>query len=209
MSIAAPSPPNEKVAQEPNLQFAIVPEQCLVPDKRLKIFDDIYAKSEWAADDLKKMKSPPDFYGDAQWPPKSIRQLSASGHGSYLGKATETSLQVIKDTIVRYNITSMLDIPCGDANWIFDSFLTDSLPVYVGLDIVRPVIEFNKQRFAHHKNKEFYFWDAVSCTLPKFKWKKGETDEAEPFDLVHVRDVITYGYYTGDHVFLQRFQVRR
>mmetsp|Transcript_7175 Transcript_7175/g.14803 ORF Transcript_7175/g.14803 Transcript_7175/m.14803 type:complete len:229 (+) Transcript_7175:93-779(+) len=136
------------------------------------------------------MKLPSDFYGEAQWPPKAIRQKSASGVGSELGYATQTSLKIIKDTIAKYSVATMLDIPCGDVNWIFDSFETDTLPVYVGMDIVRPVIEVNKQRFAHHKNKQFLFWDAVSCTLPKLK--RGPSMEVEPFELVHVRDVIQH-----------------
>ena len=137
-----------------------------------------------------ELLKPSDFYGEAQWPPKAVRQKSASGPGSELGYTTQTSLKVIKDTIAKYKVTSMFDIPCGDANWVLDSFETDSLPYYVGLDIVRPVIEVNKQRFAHHKNKQFHFWDAVSCTLPKLK--KAGTMEVVPFDLVHVRDVIQH-----------------
>ncbi len=62
----------------------------------------------------------------------------------------------------------MVDVPCGDANWIFDSFETDALPMYVGLDITGLVIKVNKQRFAHHNNKQFHFWDALNCTLPTF-----------------------------------------
>ena len=136
------------------------------------------------------MKSPDDFYGDSQWPPKAIRQRSASGQGSFLGYTTETSLQILKETIRKHNIKSMVDIPCGDVNWIFDSFETDSLPFYVGLDVASKVIEVNKKRFAHHKNKEFYFWDASQCTIPHFL--NGTTGEEETFDLVHVRDVIQH-----------------
>jgi FkbM family methyltransferase len=168
-----------------NDQFMIVPNVCNVPEDRNKIFDEIYEKGGWG----KSIMKAADFYGEAQWPPKAVRQNSASGPGSELGRSTQTSLQIIKDTIAKYKVTSMCDIPCGDVNWVLDSFETDSLPYYVGLDIVRPVIEVNKQRFAHHKNKQFHFWDAVSCTLPKLK-KAGT--EVVPFDLVHVRDVIQH-----------------
>ncbi|KAL7454939.1 hypothetical protein ACHAWC_006543, partial [Mediolabrus comicus] len=123
----------------------IIPNICNVPEDRNKIFDEIYVKGGWGQSILK----PSDFYGEAQWPPKAVRQKSASGQGSELGHMTQTSLKVIKDTIAKYKVTSMCDIPCGDANWVLDSFETDSLPYYVGLDIVRPVIEVNKQRFAH------------------------------------------------------------
>ncbi|KAL7487657.1 hypothetical protein ACHAW6_013227 [Cyclotella cf. meneghiniana] len=116
------------------------------------------------------------------------RMVSASGGGSYLGYNTQTSLRVIKETIEKFNVTSMIDIPCGDVNWIFESFVTDSLPLYLGLDVANAVIEVNKRRFAHHKNKIFAFWDATECTLPKHKLKEQPT----PFDLVHVRDVIQH-----------------
>jgi ubiquinone/menaquinone biosynthesis C-methylase UbiE len=62
----------------------------------------------------------------------------------------------------------MIDIPCGDANWIFDSYETDTIPLYVGLDVATNVLMVNKQRFAHHSNKQFHFWDATACEVPKF-----------------------------------------
>lgn len=164
----------------------LIPNQCDAQARNQK-FENIYLNGRWGS----KLLSPSDFYGDAHWPPSPVRRMSASGGGSELGHASETSLKIIKDVIAKYNVTSMVDIPCGDANWIFDSFETDSLPLYVGLDIVRPVIEVNKQRFAHHKNKQFLFWDAISCTLPKFQ-NGTRVDEHQPFDLVHVRDVIQH-----------------
>ena len=84
----------------------------------------------------------------------------------------------------------MVDIPCGDVNWIFDSFETDSLPLYVGLDVTSAVIEVNKKRFSHHKNKEFHFWDASHCAIPRFF--NEASGKEETFDLVHVRDVIQH-----------------
>jgi hypothetical protein len=113
---------------------------------------------------------------------------SSSGSGSDLGISTQNSLRVIKETIDKFNITSMIDIPCGDVNWIFESFVTDSLPLYLGLDVTNALIELNKHRFAHHKNKIFAFWDATACTLPQHKL----SNDPRPFDLVHVRDVIQH-----------------
>ena len=160
----------------------VVPNQCHSPSRGH--FDSIYAKGYWTV----KMKTPSDFYGDATWPPPEIRKISASGKGSYLGYATTTSLQIIKDTITKYNIKSMVDTSCGDANWILDSWETDSLPLYVGLDVTSAVIELNKLRFAHHSNKQFHFWDATACIIPKFQ----NGTKKQSFDLVHVRDVIQH-----------------
>lgn len=167
----------------PSSNFKVVPDRCDSPSRGH--FDQIYKKGLWGTTTLKSS----DFYGDAHWPPQKTRKISASGLGSDLGPATEASLQIIKDTIAKYNIKTMVDIPCGDVNWIHDSFETDSLPLYVGLDITSAVIEVNKQRFAHHVNKRFYFWDATKCTLPRVQDGEGEE---KPFDLVHVRDVIQH-----------------
>ena len=79
-------------------------------------------------------------------------------------------------------------VPCGDANWIFDSFVTDALPFFLGLDITGSVIRLNEKRFAHHKNKQFHFWDATTCTLPRYLDESSDVEQS--FDLVHVRDVI-------------------
>ena len=149
-------------------------------------FDKIYEQGKWSV----KLLQPSDFYGYAYWPPKESRKKSASGRGSELGKYTTASLQIVIDTIKNYGATSMIDIPCGDVNWILDSFETDSLPVYLGMDVTLAVIEVNQQRFAHHRNKKILFWDATECPLPKFRF--GSNTASHAFDIVHVRDVIQH-----------------
>jgi hypothetical protein len=164
-------------------KLKLIPNQCDSPSRGH--FDKIYKTGTWGP----KTREASDFYGDAHWPPKPARQRSASGGGSDLGYATETSLKIIRDTITKFNIKSMIDIPCGDVNWILDSLETDTLPLYVGLDITSAVIDINKQRFAHHTNKQFHFWDATSCVLPRFQ---NGTSDLQSFDLVHIRDVIQH-----------------
>lgn len=162
----------------------IVPDRCDTPTRGH--FDKIYSGAIWGA----KLRNVSDFYSEAAWPQKDSRKNSASGPGSNLGHSTETSLKIVKKAIAKYHVKSMIDIPCGDANWIFDSFVTDSLPLYLGLDVTSAVIEVNKQRYAHHINKIFEFWDATTCTLPKFQM--GLDGMPTSFDLVHVRDVIQH-----------------
>lgn len=88
----------------------------------------------------------------------------------------------------------MIDVPCGDVNWIFESYITDHLPLYIGLDVVSAVINQNKLRFEHHVNKHFQFWDATLCPFPKFYnyTSSTNTKEEHSVDLIHVRDVIQH-----------------
>jgi hypothetical protein len=121
-------------------------------------------------------------------------RISASGEGSKLGHETLTSLRILKETIQKYNISTMIDMPCGDVNWIFDSRATDSLQLYLGLDITEKVIAMNQIRFAHHSNKMFRHWDGVSCPLPKYQLFSPDDSSTSlaPFELVHSRDVVQH-----------------
>lgn len=77
-----------------------------------------------------------------------------------------------------------------DANWIFDSFVTDSLPLYVGLDIVRPVIEVsNDSNIIATKYFAFGMQRVVNCLA---RFINGTNGKQEPFELVHVRDIIQH-----------------
>jgi len=87
-------------------------------------------------------------------------------------------------------LVSLLDIPCGDANWQFESWELDSLPVYVGADVVTDVIDLNKRKFSFHSNKLFTLWDIANCQLPMFQFVG--TAHTRAFDLVHVRDLIQH-----------------
>jgi len=167
-------------------EHIIVPDHCGSPLRGLE-FDKIYTYGKWSKG--KSLRRPDEFYSDADWPPNDIQKISASGPGSDRGYATVTSLKIVKETIAKFKVRSMIDIPCGDVNWIFDSFETDTLPLYVGLDISFGVIGANQQRFGHHRNKHFLFWDATACALPKFRIGEGEEQSV---DLVHVRDVIQH-----------------
>ena len=149
-------------------------------------FDQIYKDGYWGP--AIAAHGPEYFYADAQWPPPSRK--SSSGSGSNLGRATSTSLAILNEAIAKYGVKSMIDVPCGDVNWIFDSYATDSLPLYLGLDITQDVINVNIKRFAHHSNKHFMYWDATNCSFPKFRTEASA--ELQPFDLVHVRDVLQH-----------------
>jgi len=170
--------------------FQIIPDQCSL--RVTDVFDMIYSGGGMGK--KQHLREPKEFYSSAQWPPQ-YSEKSSSGRGSYLGSSTETSLRIIQETIAKYDVRSIVDIPCGDVNWIFDSFETDSIPLYLGLDIVKEVIALNKKRFKHHKNKLFAEWDASKCEIPKYvdhhDYSGGAAVE-KSFDLVHIRDVIQH-----------------
>eukprot|EP00978_Attheya_sp_CCMP212_P043039 scaffold273871_cov43-Attheya_sp.AAC.1 len=54
-------------------KLKLIPNQCDSPSRGH--FDKIYETGGWG----EKTLDASDFYGDAKWPPKEARQLSASG----------------------------------------------------------------------------------------------------------------------------------
>jgi len=91
----------------------IEPNQCTSTNRG--VFDKIYATNVWGGGLLRR---PEEFYSEANWPPKDKIKTSASGPGSNKGIQTVASLHALKEAIIKYNVKSMLDIPCGDVNWL-------------------------------------------------------------------------------------------
>lgn len=109
------------------------------------------------------------IYFTNYWAGKESR--SGSGSDSKQVKTTQKFLEII---INEYNIASMLDIPCGDFNWMKDV----KLPIgfdYTGADVVGMIIEDNKQKYPFSYFKKL---DIVSDELPK------------GFDLIFCRDLL-------------------
>ena len=124
---------------------------CQAVDRISASFSRVYEQGMWGA----KLQPLDAFYSDAHWPPKPRK--SASGSGSDLGLMTSEGLRVVKEVIRTNALTTMMDIPCGDVNWILDSVETDhTLKAYVGLDVVPQLIDMNQKRFRHHSNKVFH-----------------------------------------------------
>lgn len=126
--------------------FDISPHHCESPLSTHNAFDRVYNNGIWSNN--QPLRQPADFYNNAHWPPSELSRTSASGGGSARGSETENSLAILLDTIDKYNVTSMIDVPCGDVNWIFDSYATDTLPVYIGLDVSNEVLELNRLRYS-------------------------------------------------------------
>ena len=67
-------------------------------------------------------------------------QETKSGIASHKDWTTNTLTNLLS-TIDRYNIKTILDIPCGDVNWIYPVF--KSVNKYIGADIVQALVKDN------------------------------------------------------------------
>jgi 2-polyprenyl-3-methyl-5-hydroxy-6-metoxy-1,4-benzoquinol methylase len=103
-------------------------------------------------------------------------QESISGIGSELSQ-TETLIRELPFLFKKYNIKSILDIPCGDFNWMQHVDRTGIH--YIGSDIVAPLIELNKSNFP---DVDFRHLDLTKSELPEV-------------DLIIARDVFVHMRY--------------
>lgn len=88
---------------------------------------------------------------------------SVSGPGSTLA-ATVNIRNALSSLFNKYNIQSVLDIPCGDFNWMQHVDLSGIH--YIGADIVDELIYKNNQAFAG-SNINFQVLDLINDPLPK------------------------------------------
>lgn len=88
---------------------------------------------------------------------------SLSGVGSDLIN-TAVIRQAIPDVLRRYEIKSMLDIPCGDLFWM--QYVDLESTKYIGADIVTELIQKNEKIFADD-NKKFLVLDICCDPLPQ------------------------------------------
>jgi SAM-dependent methyltransferase len=98
---------------------------------------------------------------------------SRSGPGSTLSE-TEKLRKKIVDLVKNYDIKSVLDIPCGDFNWMKE--IVDNFYYYTGGDIVDKCIISNNENYSRY-NINFINFDLLKDKFPKN-------------DLLIVRDVI-------------------
>lgn len=86
---------------------------------------------------------------------------SRSGEGSSL-EATKRTREALMDFVDRHKIRVILDVPCGDFNWMQKvSFLGR----YIGGDIVRELIYENEKKYAND-NRVFRLIDLTCDPLP-------------------------------------------
>jgi len=105
-----------------------------------------------------------------------IINISVSGHGSNTETLQSKNLiNCMIKFIDKFNINSILDIPCGDFLWMNQVMKIRPEIRYQGIDIVNQIIKNNKNKYIH-KNIEFECEDILN-----FKTDK-------KFDLLLMRD---------------------
>lgn len=86
---------------------------------------------------------------------------SVNGPGSSL-EFTAGIRQQLPDLLRRHDVTTMLDAPCGDRNWLSQIDLT-FLHSYIGMDVDAQIIDDNRARYPNAT-----FIKANLLTRPKF-----------------------------------------
>jgi hypothetical protein len=89
---------------------------------------------------------------------------SISGSGSDL-KQTKSIINSINILLKSHNITSLLDIPCGDFNWMAKVDLNNIQ--YTGADIVKALVDTNNTKYSYKKNLIFKKLNLIKDDLPK------------------------------------------
>lgn len=100
---------------------------------------------------------------------------TVSGAGSTIAD-TAKAREGICELIERFKITSIADAPCGDFNWM--KLVDIGACKYIGVDIVKPLIERNIQLWAN--------------PLREFKHLNLIEDQIEKVDLILCRDMLVH-----------------
>jgi hypothetical protein len=100
-----------------------------------------------------------DIYQQKSW----LQLDSVSGSGSDWAQ-TEVIRKELPILCQKYQIKTLLDLPCGDFNWL----KTIDLPIenYIGADIVEDLIQQNQKNYANSK-RQFLPLDIIQDKLPE------------------------------------------
>lgn len=123
-------------------------------------FDPFYfERKKESGEELSMQKTFSEIHHNNHWKGKE----SVSGEGSSR-EQTDVLCTVLPDLIRKYDITSILDLPCGDFSWMRHL----DLPVssYIGADIVPELIARNNNKYANRKRR-FMSLDLTTDPLPE------------------------------------------
>lgn len=99
------------------------------------------------------------YYKSNRWKDSQSR----SGEGSNL-EQTQVIRKILPDVIQRYNVQTLLDVPCGDFFWMTKVDLKNIQ--YIGGDIVQEMIEKNRESYGTD-NIKFEHIDICESPLPQ------------------------------------------
>ncbi|MDX2302067.1 MAG: class I SAM-dependent methyltransferase [Microscillaceae bacterium] len=95
-----------------------------------------------------------NYWGDSE---------SISGMGSNL-EQTAAIRKELKILFEKFSITSILDIPCGDFNWMKEVDLQKI--AYTGADIVEAIVHQNQEKYAQKAQIRFELLNLTEDSLP-------------------------------------------
>lgn len=114
---------------------------------------------------------------------------SISGEGSTL-KQTKNLREELKKLLEKLKIKKFIDAPCGDFNWMY--YLDYKFTSYIGIDIVKKLIENNKRKY-EHKNQIFLCLDITYESIPTA-------------DMIFCRDVLVHLNYETSWQVIENFK---
>jgi SAM-dependent methyltransferase len=128
----------------------------------------------YCSDDVDRQKKFDWIYDTHYWDSKESK--SGPGSNIYNTAAIRRDLPLL---MYEYNFTSLLDAPCGDLNWMKTVEFIRPIE-YVGLDIVKKLVERHREKYRGSPNYKFIHRDFVM--FPPYKI----------FDLILARDVLQH-----------------
>lgn len=96
-------------------------------------------------------------YEEFGW--SNFQQESVSGTGSTL-ENTEILRSELPKVCKKYNINNIVDIACGDFNWMKE--IVSEFKYYRGVDIVKDLIKVNKEKYEKIGNVDFMVADVIT-----------------------------------------------
>lgn len=139
---------------------------------------------------LNHLSNAQDFFTHVYWDGKKRNLESLSGVGSTLVQTSKIRKK-LPILLSDFNITSIIDAPCGDFNWMIE-IISDYQGKYLGIDIVQPLIKDLNHRYASDRIS-FENHDLMSVVLP-------------PADLLITRDFLFHLSFEDINKFLINFK---
>lgn len=91
---------------------------------------------------------------------------SVSGRGSEMVQTVEVRA-VLASVLSRYAVSSMVDAPCGDFNWMRHVMADFPHVAYTGIDIVEPIIQKLQNEYTDNDQLTFERRDITTDPLPE------------------------------------------